>query len=185
MLERALITHGSPTLARLKVGNLFNISRGDGDFDGELEQLNEMLGPKGLVLTVLRESGGRVLMYIYRKAELRHSLSCPMVQGFLRECGYESFELDDVLSRLRERLAVSEEFPHEIGVFLGYPLADVIGFIQNEGRDCLCCGCWKVYSNECEALRTFERFRKCKEVYGRLFEQGRPLSQLTVCSRTA
>lgn len=185
MLDKALVAHGSPTLARLKLGSLFTVSCAGGNFDGELAQLNAILGPKGLVLTKLRERSGRALMYVYRTSELERSLACPMVQGFLKECGYDSFELEAVLSHLRKRLTASEEFPHEIGVFLGYPLADVIGFIQNEGRDCLCCGCWKVYSNECEALRTFARLRKCKEVYGRLFAQGCPLSQLTMRSRTA
>ena len=185
MLEKALIAHGSPTLARLKLGSLFSVSREGGDFDGEVARLNDMLGPKGLVLVELRERGGRALMYVYRTSELEQSLACPKVQSFLREHGYERCELESVLSRLHERLAESEEFPHEIGVFLGYPLSDVIDFIRNDGRNCLCCGCWKVYSNECEALRAFARFRKCKEVYGRLFAQGCPLSQLTVRSRTA
>lgn len=185
MLDKALVAHGSPTLARLKLGSLFSVSREGGDFDGELARLNAMLEPKGLVLTVLRERGGRALMYVYRTSELERSLACPMVQDFLKEHGYESFELGGVLDHLRQRLALSEEFPHEIGVFLGYPLSDVIDFIRNDGQNCLCCGCWKVYSNECEALRAFARFRKCKEVYGRLFAQGCPLSQLTVRSRTA
>lgn len=35
-----------------------------------------------------------------------------------------------MLEQLRSRLHGSEEFPHEIGVFLGYPLNDVLGFIK-------------------------------------------------------
>ena len=90
-----------------------------------------------------------------------------------------------MLERLRLRLAQSEEFPHEIGVFLGYPLPDVIAYIRNGGRNCLCCGCWKVYFDEHGARRTFARFRKCREVYARLFAQGCPLSRLTVRTRAA
>lgn len=184
MLERAVIVHASPTLARLKLGSLFNIVRTE-TFDEELERLNAQFKPKGLVLTVLRQRGGRVLMYLYRESELERALECKRIRAFLGSCGYERFDLESVMAHLRSRLENCEEFPHEIGVFLGYPLTDVIGFIENEGRDCLCCGCWKVYSNECEALRTFARFSKCKEVYGRLFASGCPLSQLTVRSRTA
>lgn len=183
MLERAVIAHGSPTLARLKLGSLFSVSCQEIGFESELERLNALFEPKGLVLTVLREREGRALMYLYRTSELAGALKCPLVQAFLRECGYDSFDMEDVLQCLRARLELSEEFPHEIGVFLGYPLSDVIGFIRNDGQNCICCGCWKVYSNECEALRAFARFRKCKEVYGRLFASGCPLSQLTVRSR--
>lgn len=184
MLDRAVIVHASPTLARLKLGSLFNIVRGEA-FELELERLNAMFESKGLVLTLLRERGGRVLMYLYRTSELEQALECQRIRAFLRACGYDKFDLGSVLAHLRSRLENCEEFPHEIGVFLGYPLTDVIGFIENEGQNCLCCGCWKVYSNECEALRAFERFRKCKEVYARLFASGRSLSQLTVRSRAA
>ena len=62
---------------------------------------------------------------------------------------------------------------------------DVKGFIENGGRNCLSCGCWKVYSNECAALQAFARFEKCKAVYQRLFASGCPLSKLTVAGRTA
>ena len=42
------------------------------------------------------------------------------------------------------------KFPHEIGIFLGYPLADVAGFIRNKGRNCKCIGTWKVYGDAFE-----------------------------------
>ena len=35
------------------------------------------------------------------------------------------------------------------------------------------------------AARTFARFRKCKEVYARLFQSGCPLARLTVAARPA
>jgi len=70
-------------------------------------------------------------------------------------------------------------------VFLGYPLEDVLGFIENDGKNCLACGCWKVYANECAALAAFRRYEKCKSVYQRLFASGCPLSRLTVAARPA
>lgn len=76
-------------------------------------------------------------------------------------------------SYFRVSCQVQEEFPHEIGIFLGYPLGDVIGFIKNAGHNCKCTGCWKVYCNECEAVRTFAKYKKCKDVYMRLWQQGR------------
>ena len=84
---------------------------------------------------------------------------------------------------LRARMRKEAEFPHEVGVFLGYPLADVVGFVRNGGRNCLLCGQWKVYARAQEAAMTFERLRKCKQVYERLFRQGYPLTRLTVGTR--
>ena len=58
------------------------------------------------------------------------------------------------------RLSTGGDFPHEVGLFLGYPVEDVIGFIENKGKNCLCCGCWKCYSNACAAQKAFDKFRK-------------------------
>ena len=63
------------------------------------------------------------------------------------------------LERLKSRLMHTDEFPHEIGIFLGYPLDDVKGFIDNAGQNSKCTGCWKVYCNECEAIKTFAKFK--------------------------
>ena len=100
----------------------------------------------------------------------------------MKKYGYESIDPAYALERLRSRLAQREDFPHEIGLFLGYPLGDVIGFIKNAGQNCKCVGCWKVYCNECEAVKVFAKFKKCTSVYVRLWNQGRSVRQLTVAA---
>ena len=40
----------------------------------------------------------------------------------------------EMLEHLRYRMEVSIDFPHEIGVFLGYPLKDVKYFISRRGN---------------------------------------------------
>ena len=131
-------------------------------------------------------------VYVYRPLDLERILHDREVQVFLAGCGYIRFDADSAIQTLRKRLNCSvassqntDSFPHEIGVFLGYPLADVVGFIENAGQNCLACGCWKVYSDPCCALRVFRRFEKCKSVYQRLFAQGCPLTRLTVAGRPA
>lgn len=64
-----------------------------------------------------------------------------------------------MLEQLRTRLHGSEEFPHEIGVFLGYPLNDVLGFIKYHGSNCKGMGDWKVYGDLGEAQKTFAKFK--------------------------
>ena len=74
------------------------------------------------------------------------------------------------------------DFPHEIGVFLGYPLEDVIGFIRNKGQ-CFCClGCWKAYSNEAQARRVFALYEKCRNVYLSCYRRGFGVARLTVAA---
>ena len=74
------------------------------------------------------------------------------------------------------------DFPHEIGVFLGYPLGDVEGFIANRGRNFTCCGCWKSYGDPDAARRHFAQLNKCTAVYLRLFHSGTPVLKLAVAA---
>ena len=74
----------------------------------------------------------------------------------------------------------SDTFPHEIGLFLGYPPKDVKGFIEEGPRCAKCTGCWQVYGDEEKALKTFERYRKCTEVYCAQVSCGKSLERLTV-----
>ena len=184
MLDRAIVNHASPTLARLKLGNLFNYPV-SANFDTEFADLQALLAGKGVALSVLRETRDKVLVYIYRADELARALRNDGVRRLLKSCGYARFDVDGALEALKSRLNDTNAFPHEIGVFLGYPLEDVLGFIENGGRNCLACGCWKVYANECEALAAFKRYEKCKSVYQRLFASGCPLSRLTVAAKPA
>ena len=55
--------------------------------------------------------------------------------SFLREIGYrENKNLDYYLSKLKMRY---KQFncPHELGIFLGIPLNDVIDFIQGSNKN--------------------------------------------------
>ena len=180
-IERSLIDHCAPTLASLKTGSLFSflapVSRA---LHAEIQLVNEKLRPKGLRLCMVKALKDRALCYLYRESHLTAMLSDTQNAAFLRSCGYERLDAQGALNTLVRRLNESESFPHEIGLFLGYPLGDVLGFIEHRGRNCLCCGRWKSYTDPCAAQRCFERCAKCTAVYRRLYESGRPLSRLAV-----
>lgn len=63
-------------------------------------------------------------------------------------------ELETHFQRLQEHF-LQESCPHEIGLFLGYPLDDVKSFIKNKGKNCICCRYWKVYHHPEQAQKTF------------------------------
>ena len=87
MLDRAIIDHASPTLARLKLGNLFNYLITDG-FCSEFIALREELREKGVTLSILRIVQGKALIYVYRADTLVETLRDNSVQQFLKSCGY-------------------------------------------------------------------------------------------------
>ena len=78
---------------------------------------------------------------------------------------------------LRRRLAQSG-FPHEIGLFLGYPPVDVEGFQRDAGRNCKFSGLWKVYGDVEQTKQSFERFHRCRAALLRRLEQGYSLEQV-------
>ena len=100
----------------------------------------------------------------------------------LNNCGYECQEADCCIRKLQERFFENDCFPHEVGLFLGYPLDDVTGFIEQKGKNYKCCGIWKVYGDEEQTRILFRKLKKCSEIYRRLFADGRSILQLTVAA---
>lgn len=181
-MEKFLIEHCSPTLASLKTANLFNYKfEHVQELYGYLRDLNRKLSSKGVSVSILRKYDHSALVYVYREKKLQEDLEKPGVREFMKKYGYENqTTANQAVAILRKRFVEDDGFPHEIGLFLGYPLGDVIGYIENAGRNSKCSGCWKVYCNECEAIKLFAKFDKCKAVYKKLFYTGKTVSQLTV-----
>ena len=183
MSEKLLVTHCSPTLAGLKTGNLFSCSCSRNQLNTITAMWNSMLNPKGVYIKVMRFRNGTALIYVYRRQKLINDIRCRHVSCFLEKAGYDCRDLDKMLERLSHRLCKYEDFPHEIGVFLGYPFEDVKGFIENKGRNYKHAGIWKVYSDESSAIRLFSKYKKCTEVYCQRLQEGTCLLRLTVEGR--
>lgn len=182
LLEKSLIIHCSPTLASIKPANLFSVEEKNGDLNRELEKWDNILQTKGLSICVLRRRGNSVLVYVYRRSQLAKILESLDVKVFLGKYGYKNSDIFSVLDRLRSRLESSPCFPHEIGIFLGYPLEDVVGFIENEGKNSKCTGFWKVYGDAVTAEKKFAQYKKCSCVYQRLWCAGKSIMQLTIAA---
>ncbi len=181
MSEDMVVKHCAPTLAGLKTGNIFSTSYNSlKQLKREVDDLNETLEKKGLKILVLRQSGGRALLYMYRPSQLQNDLTKEEAQRILSGFGYEKTDHRFCIRRLMQRLCDSDEFPHEIGLFLGYPPEDVKGFIECNGRDCKYCGYWKVYGDVDTAEKTFAKYSKCTCAYLNCLKNGTALSKLAV-----
>lgn len=182
-MEKKLIEHCALTLAGIKSASLFRyLYKREGGARKEIKRINQLLNCKGVYIDSLMWKEDSVLIYVYRPVVLERELKNPGVFELLKKYGYESCDLASCLECLKFRMPHSSCFPHEIGIFLGYPLEDVYGFIVNRGKNCKSCGMWKVYCNKEEKDRLFQRFQKCKDVYQQLFCKGGNLFQMTVCT---
>jgi hypothetical protein len=126
---------------------------------------------------ILRESSTGVLVLLYRRCLLRRvlkgpsgryllSLSCPARRGLDSCLEYlagrfsawdgGSLPAEDACHTAPSRDSVCPvQFPHEVGIFLGYPLEDVIAFCAGKLHPCNCQGYWKVYHRPEKAKRAF------------------------------
>ena len=186
MPDNIIIENCSPTLAGLKTGNIFTIDRNlISDIKQELCDLNHCLTGKGLRAIPLRISEKNVLIYLYRPDKLKADLSSSEAKEILLNKGYSCKSIESDIVRLIHHIHNDGSFPHDIGLFLGYPPIDVRGFMADTRKGVKCVGYWKVYGDKEKAEKTFSSYRKCTEVYKKCLSRGRHLSQMIVKSRVS
>ncbi len=183
MSEKLIIEHCSPTLAGIKTGSMFSVKiTEETDLLEEIRELNRTLREKGLRVILLKETDQYALIYIYRPDHLKKDLNDPWAFHILRDKGYEWKSPEKCLVQLIGRLRNGGMFPHEIGLFLGYPPSDVECFMKDPCEGVKCCGCWKAYSDPEKANDTFRKFKRCTELFREMNNNGKSLAQLAVTS---
>ena len=181
MSDFAIVTSCAPTLAGLKTGSLFTEPCTDrAALEQEIEEMNRILKNKGIRLTVVRYSEHRALIYMYRPAQLEEDLKDQEGRKILQDAGYRKLSADYCVRRLRQRFLRSSEFPHEIGLFLGYPSEDVKGYILHNGHNSKYVGYWKVYGDVSCAKKIFDGYRACTRSFFSRWTAGTPVQDLAV-----
>ena len=181
MSDAFLVEHCAPTFAGLKTGNLFRIAYADLEvFREELRELNGILKKKGLRAVPVRMTAEFALVYLYRPDFLKRDLGCEEAARLLTSLGYEPQSVNRSVAFLARMMREKEVFPHEVGLFLGYPPEDVLGFMKSSREGVKCVGCWKVYGDEARARAAFWRFQRCREVFEENVQRGRKLEALIV-----
>ena len=173
-----VVTQCAPVLKGVKISNLITMK------PGGWRKIRAYLKKSRIICIPLYADAEKEVLFLYRYEQLERHLKNREVREFLRSCGYESFEVASVLVRLRRRYqlyaGISKEFPHELGVLLGYPVGDVQGFIDNRGENSLTSRYWKVYQNPKEAEKIFDLYDRVNEQALKEIMCGRTLSHVAV-----
>lgn len=168
-INMTMAIHCAPFLKGMKDSALLILKKEDA------KALGVMLSKMGAKAKTMYSSEDKIILFLYREAGLKKMLRQERIARFLEGYEYKNLEtlenhaqlrkmLDALGNRFRSAYATKKEFPHEIGAFLGYPIDDVIGFIENKGKNSLLTGCWKVYSNKEKAKETFRRYEQAREL---------------------
>ncbi len=179
MSDEGFITFCSPTLAGIKVANLFSCdSPSSSEITNDIRSYNRRLSSSGVVVIPVKQMNGKTLIYVYRPKLLRAYLAQESVRSILTDFGYDADDMNACIMRMISRLK-ENEFPHEIGLFLGFPPEDVKGFIENNGLNYKVCGMWKVYGDVCKCSRLFDKYRMCTQTLLDQYRSGNTVERLT------
>lgn len=171
----------APVLAGIKPSNLLIIS------DKICEKAKKEISQAGANYRLIFSSKERFIYFIYKHKNLMRILSRPKVKAYLKSQGYEEcfepvLKMESVLLKLTQRLVESinkkEDFPHEIGIFMGYPIEDVISFVKYGGHNYELSGYWKVYHRKEVALRLFKQYDLARHTAVNHIINGGSLSQI-------
>ncbi len=181
--DHLVVQHCAPTLAGIKMGALISLSKEESgeEYEQVIQAYNDRCVHTTLRFADVCSCKRRRLLYIYRPSQVEAYIQRPETAEFLVQFGYDpSMDLEHALNRLRDRFRKSGEFPHELGIFLGYPLEDVKSFIARKGEGAKLVGEWKVYVDVDTAAREFQRYAACRGDYIQRFAQGAALEELIV-----
>lgn len=183
-LASFLVLEAAEVLAGVKPANLVQLRNRCQPCGRNLHQLWQkhgvaLLEDSPLEALPLRRKASGDLMLFYSPALLQRYLHHPETTSFLRRQGYPSADLEEALSELKRRFRTQNDMPHEIGVFLGYPLKDVAGFMGCSDKPCTACRQWRIYGDPAPSLRLSDRYADCRRsMAARLGEAKDPVELL-------
>lgn len=160
-VEMLLAIHCAPFLHGIKLSNLVKLNK------MQSEVLCKNIRSAGLSIWFLLYEGDGNQVLLFRRNEMQEFLNRFEIQKILKQLGYTDFNLITVLLKLSAHMKAYknglQDFPHELGILLGYPIDDVLAYMANHGENYKYCGYWKVYHNIEQAKRQFEAFNKVRD----------------------
>lgn len=169
-IETQLALQCAPLITGLKIANLLIVSAQNE------KMVFEMLRRSGICCYCMIRTSEKSTFLLFRKEQLEEVLSDRENREFLKQEGYQGLEIGKTLRRFQLRyqayMAGEKQFPHEMGLLLGYPLEDVVGFMEHRGKNFLYSGYWKVYAKKSEKMFLFQKFEHAKETLIQLVAEG-------------
>ncbi len=129
-----------------------------------LERIEALADRWQLSTAWLYETQLTTKVIIYKEARVKRALDqvpCQVLCGL----NYGSaIQPRQFVAELGRRWRKSGEIPHEIGLALGYPVKDVLGFMDLLPLDyTTCCG-WRVYGDPKPSLQKSQAFQKARQL---------------------
>jgi hypothetical protein len=178
-LETQVALQCAPLLTGLKMSNLLIVAKHDRN------NVIRLFRETAISCFLLYESEDKVTFLLYLKEKLEQYLEMGKVKKMMAAFGYSGMPLGVILRRISVKYSAhmreKMDFPHEIGLLLGYPTEDVSGFIKNGGKNFLYIGYWIVYSNLAECMKIFAGYDWAREKVIHLISGGMGVRGILNC----
>lgn len=161
-----------PTLAREKPSSLLIFNNNNRNVHDSWRKFKEEVTDKFKInFFELKKNKESTVVLIYNETILKHVLKELKNINFLKRFGYnDEMTIDEILIYLSKRF--ENVCPHEIGIFLGYPIEDVAMFVNCPNKKCKMVGYWKVYHNIEQAKSIFKKYDDIKVSIVRTMMKG-------------
>ncbi|MDO5707094.1 MAG: DUF3793 family protein [Andreesenia angusta] len=171
-LDSFLIYLLSPIITGIKPSATITLTHMQGDRFRYLYE--KELSNENFEYLRIRRCEKKELIMIYNKKSLIKYLSIEENKKLLEGAGYSGMSIEEMFEELRFRI-ITEEFPHEIGLFLGIPACDVKGFLNC--KKCIHSRYWKVYDNLEIANELFDLYDSSRDIVINDTLKGVPLEK--------
>ena len=136
--EVQLVLRCAPLLAGLKCSNLLILK------EGQSHRVRQLVMHTKISCFSFYQSESQEFLLLYQSGQLESHLAEAEAGKILYQLGYSDVFLSGLLYTFEKRYGAYRRgqsgFPHEMGLFLGYPPEEVRGFMENNGKYCLCAG---------------------------------------------
>lgn len=168
-LKEVILYHCAPTIIGIKPASLINFTQTNRlywpwrrySIKFNDSPTYSKLGHNISFYEIHHQLGCQTLVLFYNPELLSESLLCQDNRQFLTALGYKpTHSTTDYLKLLAQRFNAT--CPHEVGIFLGIPICDVSGFIENKGKNYIFNQYWKVYQNPQRTKKIFAAYDRAK-----------------------
>lgn len=134
------------------------------DIERQIELMEALSGRWSFSCLPLNRDSGTAKVIIYNNQKVSDALSrvppCILKDKLNYRVGVTPKQF---LKEIRDRWEKTGEIPHEVGLALGYPVKDVLGYMGLLPLECMgVCG-WRIYGDPAPSLNKCRKFTEAKQ----------------------
>lgn len=161
-LKKYIIYYTSSVISKIKPAELVVIKKSHENTNNCWNCIKDEISQAlGLCFEEIYINDFSICVLFYNKSLFIKNLNQFSKSRILKDENYDTCSLDTIFFRLKQRFK-EVEFPHEIGVFLGYPEKDVQSYIEHKGKNYIFCKYWKVYHDLHMAVKVMDKIDSVK-----------------------